>query len=543
MPGLAHHRDPRHRPARRRLPDSIAGAVHVDLRAAAAERPARGHPRHRAGAGDVARSTPSSRSTRTSPTSPSSARSTCSATSRAASRGASTWRRARSSGASRRPRSGRTPSTSAPSTSRATSASRRPTPGACSAIATHFLPGPEPGVDRLHAAAETPLDLATGGETASTTRRHRLRRQRRRRDLRVLARPRAVRALRPAGHVRGAHRRRPHAARHRDRRARSPSWRRPSTSGRSSTRSTRRRRRPSLDRRPANGSSSTTFEFTGTDDLTPPELLIFECRIDSTNELDWQECVSPFNLLDLFTYEDVQMAPGPAHLRGARHRHGREPVREPDRPEPELRGQPRPDAGHLHVDDDGRHDAAGHRDHLRPGERLDASAWPTPTSSSSAPTTPRRSLELTLPVRRSTPSRGRSTSNGDPEPNCETPFQASGPAARRAHRPIRAIDLAGNVDPTPATRTWTVVPMPLTTITSGPGVAQLRGRAPEHERQRRLRVRRRPARLDVRVLARRRRRPASATSSRSCRAPRRSPTGGSTTASTSSRSAPPTRRA
>ena len=65
-----------------------------------------------------------------------------------------------------------------------------------------------------------------------------------------------------------------------------------------------------LERAPANNSSSTIFEFTGIDDATPPSLLIFECRIDSTNALDWTECVSPFNLLDLYTYQDIQLAPG-----------------------------------------------------------------------------------------------------------------------------------------------------------------------------------------------------------------------------------------
>ena len=62
--------------------------------------------------------------------------------------------------------------------------------------------------------------------------------------------------------------------------------------------------------RAGRGSSSTLFEFTGTDDFTPPGLLRFECRIDSTNPLDWEECTSPFNLLDLYTYQDPQMAPG-----------------------------------------------------------------------------------------------------------------------------------------------------------------------------------------------------------------------------------------
>ena len=89
-------------------------------------------------------------------------------------------------------------------------------------------------------------------------------------------------------------------------RRRRASWRRPSTSGRSSRSSTSPRptRRSSARRRPTR--SSTIFEFTGTDDLTPPALLTFECRVDSTNELDWFECVSPFNLLDLYTYAGLR---------------------------------------------------------------------------------------------------------------------------------------------------------------------------------------------------------------------------------------------
>ncbi len=58
-----------------------------------------------------------------------------------------------------------------------------------------------------------------------------------------------------------------------------------------------------IERAPGNNSSSTFFEFVGIDDLTPPELLIYECRLDSTSNLDWEECTSPFNLLDRWTYD------------------------------------------------------------------------------------------------------------------------------------------------------------------------------------------------------------------------------------------------
>src|ERR671918_776271 len=40
---------------------------------------------------------------------------------------------------------------------------------------------------------------------------------------------------------------------------------------------------------------------------------------------------------------------------------------------------------------------------------------------------------------------------------------------------IRAVDLAGNADPTPSTRIFTVVSMPVTTITSGPSGRVLEG--------------------------------------------------------------------
>jgi large repetitive protein len=40
-------------------------------------------------------------------------------------------------------------------------------------------------------------------------------------------------------------------------------------------------------------SRTATFSFTGSDDTTAPELLEFECRLDSADELDWNECDSP----------------------------------------------------------------------------------------------------------------------------------------------------------------------------------------------------------------------------------------------------------
>jgi large repetitive protein len=45
---------------------------------------------------------------------------------------------------------------------------------------------------------------------------------------------------------------------------------------------------------PGSPSASSTFEFTGTDDVTAPAGLIFECRLDSTLEADFAECTSPW---------------------------------------------------------------------------------------------------------------------------------------------------------------------------------------------------------------------------------------------------------
>ena len=64
----------------------------------------------------------------------------------------------------------------------------------------------------------------------------------------------------------------------------------------------------------ARDASSTIFEFSGTDDLTPPFLLTFECQITdgqappSDNPDAWVECVSPFNLLDVWSYADPQLS-------------------------------------------------------------------------------------------------------------------------------------------------------------------------------------------------------------------------------------------
>ena len=57
--------------------------------------------------------------------------------------------------------------------------------------------------------------------------------------------------------------------------------------------------------------SSTLFEFSGADDMTPEFLLRFECQVTNGTALpngnEWVDCISPFNLLDVYSYADPQM--------------------------------------------------------------------------------------------------------------------------------------------------------------------------------------------------------------------------------------------
>ena len=58
---------------------------------------------------------------------------------------------------------------------------------------------------------------------------------------------------------------------------------------------------------------------------------------------------------------------------------------------------------------------------------------------------------------------------------CSTPVAFSGLAEGSHTFAVRAVDVAGNIDASPATRTWTVdTSVPNTTITSGPSVTSSR---------------------------------------------------------------------
>ena len=286
-----------------------------------------------------------------------------------------------------------------------------------------------------------------------------------------------------------------------------PRSRRPSTSGRSSTRSTPRRPRPTLERRPRRHSSSTIFEFTGTDDLTPPELL--DLRVphrqhERARLAGVRQPVQPARPLHLRGRPDGARRRTPS--RCAPSDMAETPFESPTDPNPNFEGNVDPTPATLHLDDDGRHDRRRAPGSSPAPRRARRSALPTPTSSSSATTTPRRCSSSTYqcvldaepwPVERRTASR---------EPNCDTPFRQVSllPGEHTSdprHRPGR------QRRPDAGHRTWTVVADAAHDDHVRAGHAQHRGRSPQHERQRGLRLRRRPARLHVRVLARRRRRP------------------------------------
>ena len=207
-----------------------------------------------------------------------------------------------------------------------------------------------------------------------------------------------------------------------------------------------------LDRAPADGSSSTLFEFSATDDQTPPALITFQCRIDSTNELDWEECANPYNLLDHYTYADFQLAPGP-HRFEVRAVDAFEPLfPDPNNPEFEGNVDPSPEV----------HEWTSTPDTEAPGTGI-LTGPPAQTGDTEAlfewfgtdNATPAHMLEYECSL------------DGAPYATCGTPDTISAEPGEHTLR-IRAIDIAGNVDETPAERTWTIVAAPIAEITSGP---------------------------------------------------------------------------
>ena len=183
----------------------------------------------------------------------------------------------------------------------------------------------------------------------------------------------------------------------------------------------RRTRRSRPGRRATTDDSTPTFSFTSTEAGST-----FECRIDAAA---FAPCTTPFTTAPL--------ADGRAHVRGAGDRPG---------------GQHRPDAGDAELHSDKRHDAAGHDDHGRPDghhERQHADVHVH---------LDRGGVDVRVPGRR----RGVRAVHDSRSP------RPRWPTAPHTFE-VRATDAAGNTDPTPATRSFTVdTTPPDTTITAGP---------------------------------------------------------------------------
>ena len=219
---------------------------------------------------------------------------------------------------------------------------------------------------------------------------------------------------------------------------------------------------------PAPNSSTTTFEFVGTDDQTPPELLIYECRMDSTNELDWEECTNPFNLLDLFTYEDPQMAPGQHTFEVRAIDMAEPPFENPNNPN--FEGNVGPPASYTWtMTADTTPPTTGIVSGPANGSKIslgvpDLAEQPAFVFTGSDHfTTPDLLLEFECKI-----------DIGPWEP-CESPYELGDLEPGHHTFAVRAIDLALQADPTPAIRTFTVVSTPITTITQGPGTLNAEG--------------------------------------------------------------------
>ncbi|TDD29679.1 DNRLRE domain-containing protein [Kribbella turkmenica] len=184
---------------------------------------------------------------------------------------------------------------------------------------------------------------------------------------------------------------------------------------------------------PATPSGDATFVFAGTDNVTSPQGLTFECRLDSDNEADFAECTSPY------TYPN------------------------PDFPEPLTVGQHTVDIRAIDVEDNVDPTPVRHT-WTYSGD----TAAPSTTFVSGPPATT-AATEATISFNADDPfaTFECSLDNAPFEP-CESPHQVQSLEPGAHELRVRATDLSGNTETTPVVRGWTVVAAPETTITSGP---------------------------------------------------------------------------
>ena len=158
----------------------------------------------------------------------------------------------------------------------------------------------------------------------------------------------------------------------------------------------------------ATSAESTSFAFASSEGGSS-----FECSLDGAA------------FARLLLAGGVHARPRPAHLRGPRDRRARER---------------RPDAGERRLDG-ARHDAAGDDDLVR-AERDDA----RPAASFAFAASEAATFECSL--------------DGAAFAPCSSPVSYAGLADGAHTFAVRATDAAGNVDPTPASRSWTVYSRP-----------------------------------------------------------------------------------
>ncbi len=197
---------------------------------------------------------------------------------------------------------------------------------------------------------------------------------------------------------------------------------------------------------PASGTSDMTFQFTGTDDQTQPLALTFECRLDSTLEADWFQCLSPFNLLEEFP----EFAPG-EHTFEVRANDNAEPL-DPNAPA-EGNVDPSPVV----------HTWTSVADTTAPStELLTTPATPTiePDVEFTFAGTDNATPELLLAF--------ECAVDGGPFEPCDSPETVQGLEPGEHTFEVRTVDLALNPDPTPASFTWTLIGPPTTTIDTFP---------------------------------------------------------------------------
>ncbi|MGQ0576199.1 MAG: right-handed parallel beta-helix repeat-containing protein [Pseudonocardia sp.] len=203
---------------------------------------------------------------------------------------------------------------------------------------------------------------------------------------------------------------------------------------------------------PVTGTSDLTFAFTGTDDNTPASRLMFECRVDGEpqNQLDFEPCLSPFNLLERYAITDPQLAPNVPHTFE---------VRAIDETEPTPMVDPTP-AAHTWTpapDTVAPQTAITARPALRTGDPN--AAFQFVGSDNQTPLVGLSALAFECAL------------DGAPFAPCTTPTSLT--VEPGAHTfAVRAVDVAGNPDATPATYAWTVVGPPVTTVT-GPASPHL----------------------------------------------------------------------